>query len=104
VNTICIDQRRSKSRWFPAVLWCQKVVLCCQDCGADAAAQWVQRQTTAFRGRVRGTLNPNRKPADQISSEVALNTYRNTEQIAELLEKLNALTVEVHQHIYHCEE
>jgi hypothetical protein len=32
------------------------------------------------------------------------NTYRNTEQIAELLEKLNALTVEVHQHIYHCEE
>jgi hypothetical protein len=30
---------------------------------------------------------------------VALNTYRNTEQIAELLEKLNALTVEVHQHI-----
>jgi hypothetical protein len=32
------------------------------------------------------------------------NTYRNTEQIAELLEKLNALTVEVRQHIYHCEE
>jgi hypothetical protein len=44
------------------------------------------------------------KRADQISSEVALNTYRNTQQIAELLEKLNALTVEVHQHIYHCAE
>jgi hypothetical protein len=35
---------------------------------------------------------------------VALNTYRNTQQIAELLEKLNALTVEVHQHICRCEE
>jgi hypothetical protein len=29
---------------------------------------------------------------------------RGIEQIAELLEKPNALTVEVHQHIYHCVE
>jgi hypothetical protein len=39
------------------------------------------------------------KRSDQISSEVALSTYRNTTQLTELLQKVDDLTQQIHQHI-----
>lgn len=39
------------------------------------------------------------KRSDQISSELAMHTYENTQQLAELLRRVDALTVEIHQNI-----
>jgi uncharacterized membrane protein len=39
------------------------------------------------------------KRSDQISSEVAMHTYDNTNQLTELLTKVDDLTREIHQHI-----
>jgi uncharacterized membrane protein len=39
------------------------------------------------------------KRSDQISSEVALHTYDNTNQLTELLQKVDDLTREIHRHI-----
>ena len=39
------------------------------------------------------------KRADQISSEVALHTFENTQRIGEILARIDTLTTEVHHHI-----
>ncbi len=39
------------------------------------------------------------KRSDQISSEVAVHTFENTTALTELLEKVNQLTQQIHQHI-----
>lgn len=39
------------------------------------------------------------KRSDQVSSEVALHTYENTQQLAQLLKHVDTLTTQVHQHM-----
>ena len=39
------------------------------------------------------------KRSDQVSSELAVHTYENTTQLTEILQKVDELTRQIHQHI-----
>lgn len=39
------------------------------------------------------------KRSDQVSSELAMHTFENTTQLTELLQRVDGLTQEIHQHV-----